>query len=327
MNKTRSIRNSFTKIVPSEILSLVRGIKKILRSRRPKLKEFPPMVMLETTTRCNLACNHCPNSVLSKDKEWVGDMDINLYRKLIDEIAQEKPTTVVRPFDSGEPLLRKDMEEMIEYAKNKGIQYVSINTNGVLLNETRSKKLLKSGLDHIEISVDAISSETFKKIKNVDLYKRVKENILRLIQLRNKIRPEFIISVSFVKQRDNAQESENFYQYWKNKVNRVYIRNYHRHANLVEDLGLEESKKTAKHKIRRRHPCPYLWNRIIVQHDGRVRFCENDWKAEHALGNAWTQSLKEIWNSDAYRKLRESHLRGTFDHPFCRDCPDWPAIK
>ena len=315
------------KSAPPKILTFLKKIKKNFRNKRHKLTDFPPMVMLETTTRCNLACNHCPNSVLSKDKEWVGDMDIKLYRNLIDEITQEDPATVVRPFDSGEPLLRKDMEEMIEYAKDKGIHYVSINTNGVLLNENRSKKLLKSGLDHIEISVDAVSGETFKKIKNVDLYERVKENILRLIQLRDDFRPDFIISVSFVKQRDNAQEADAFYVYWRDKVDRVYIRKYHRHANLVEDLGSEDDRKTGKHKIRKRHPCPYLWDRIIIQHDGRVRFCENDWKAEHALGNAWKQTLKEIWTSDAYRKLRESHLKGTFDHPFCRDCPDWPAIK
>jgi len=326
MKKSKSIRTSLTKIIPLSILTLFRKTKKILKRNRPRLKDFPPMVMLETTTRCNLACNHCPNSILSKDKKWVGDMGIELYKKLIDEISNEDPTTVVRPFDSGEPLLRKDMEEMIEYAKKKGIQYVSINTNGVLLNEARCQKLLNSGLDHIEISVDAMSKETFKKIKNVDLYDRVKENILKLIQLRDVFRPDFIISVSFVKQRDNAHETDAFYAYWKEKVNRVYIRKYHRHANLVEDFGLSEDIKTDESRMNRRHPCPYLWDRIIVQHDGRVRFCENDWKAEFALGNAWTQTLKEIWNSEAYQNLRASHLKGTFSHPFCRECPDWPMI-
>lgn len=327
MKIVHSIKTKLEKSVPSKLLSFFKKIKKDSGKKRYKLTDFPPMVMLETTTRCNLACNHCPNSVLSKDKEWVGDMDVKLYKRVIDEISNEDPATVVRPFDSGEPLLRKDMEEMIEYAKNKGIKYVSINTNGVLLNESRSKRLLKSGLDHIEISVDAISRETFIKIKNVDLYERVKENILRLIQLRDDLRSDFIISVSFVEQRDNAHETKNFKFYWEDKVNRVYIRRYHRHANLVENLGLEEGIKVAKQKAGRRHPCPYLWDRIIVQHDGRVRFCENDWKAEFALGNAWTQSLKEIWNSKAYNRLRESHLRGIFDHPFCRDCPDWPAVK
>jgi len=287
----------------------------------PELPDFPPMVLLDITTRCNLACNHCPNKVLSKDRSWGGDMAWTLYRKVIDEIARENPKTKVRPFNSGEPLMRKDLESLIKYAKDKGIQYVSINTNGTLLNQRRVLKLLESGLDHIEISVDAFSENTYIRIKNLDFYHKLIKNIERLIDLRNRFRPEFEISLSFVKQRKNLHEVKNFFEYWNDKVNRLTIRDYHQHGMLID--GQENYKKRKKSH---RHPCPYLWDRTIVEHDGRVRFCENDWKALHLVGDLKTHTLKAIWHSHKYRKLRESHIAGTFDHVYCKKCKDWKVI-
>jgi radical SAM protein with 4Fe4S-binding SPASM domain len=288
---------------------------------KPELQDFPPMVMIDTTTRCNLACNHCPNKVLSKDRSWGGDMDWDLYKKIIDEIARENPKTKVRPFDSGEPLMRKDLGRLIKYTKDKGIQHVSINTNGTLLTERRALRLLESGLDHIEISVDAFSEEIFIRIKNLNYYHKLVKNIEHLIDLRDRLRPDFEISLSFVKQRDNLHEVSDFIEYWNNKVNHVTVRDYHQHGELVDGQGNYKEIK-ASH----RPPCPYLWDRIIIEYDGRVRFCENDWKALHLVGNLNKHSLKQIWQSDSYRKLRESHIAGTFDHIYCKKCKDWKVI-
>lgn len=328
----RTFKDQIRPFIPENLLNGYRFItnsnyrhQRMLRAfgmrYEPELPDFPPMVMIDTTTRCNLACNHCPNSVLSKDKLWRGDMDWDLYKKIIDEIARENPKTRVRPFDSGEPLMRNDLENLIGYAKGKGIQHVSINTNGILLTKGRAMRLLKSGLDDIEFSLDAFSEATFIRIKKINYYDNLVKNIEQLIDLRDRHRPELTISVSFVKQRDNLHEASDFFEYWKNKVNRVRIREYHQHGKLVDD-----QKNNGETRKRHRHPCPYLWDRIIVQHDGSVRFCENDWKGLHLVGHIKTHTLKEIWHSDTYRLLRESHVRGTFDDVYCKECTDWKVI-
>lgn len=326
------IKQRMKNYIPEIMLNTYRFIfnsnirKKILFRRfgiryAPKLPDFPSMVMIDTITKCNLACNHCPNRILSSKSNLVGEMKFSLFKKIIDEIAAENPNTIVRPFDGGEPLFRDDIEELIKYAKMKGIKHVSLNTNGTLLSEKRAYSILDSGLDHIEFSIDAFSERTFKAIKNINLYKTVIKNVERLMELKDRVRPNFKISVSFVKQKDNYQECEKFYQYWSEKVNYVTIREYHMHGGLVR-----ENRKYVNLSKKYRHPCPYLWNRVIIQHNGDVRFCENDWKAEHVLGNVKDQPLKKIWLSDGYHKLRMSHVRGTFDHPFCNQCPDWQVI-
>jgi radical SAM protein with 4Fe4S-binding SPASM domain len=279
------------------------------------------MVMIDTTTRCNLACRHCPSSILAEDPNWHADMDLELYRKIIDEIADENLQTIVRPFDSGEPLMRADMEQLIRYAKDKGINYVSLNTNGVLLNEKRAISILDSGLDHIEISIDAFSEETYKALKRANSYAKVTNNVETLLKLKDRIRPEFKVSVSFVKQEENIHECEAFYAYWKEKANKVGIREYHSHGGLVGNLGNPQGFRNEY-----RRPCFFLWDRIIVHHDGQVKFCENDWKCEHSLGNVRNQLLKQIWQSEGYTRLRENHIGGSFDHPFCKKCSDWKVL-
>ncbi len=289
---------------------------------KPYLPDFPPMVMIDTTTRCNMVCFHCPNSVLSRDKSWVGDMDRDLYNKIIDEVAIENPNTYVRPFDGGEPLMRKDIEDLIQYAKDKGIKKVSITTNGLLLNQTRAHRIIEAGLDHIEFSVDALTVETYKKIRNSKHFNKVINNINNFIDMKNKLRPSLKISVSFVKQKDNLHEEDSFIKYWRKQVDDIGIREYHQHNDLVDSHGRYLKKDNFLH----RYPCPYLWDRIIIQHDGSVRFCEADWKAEHKIGDVKNQSLREIWLGEEYRYLRNTHVDGTFNHPFCKKCTDWKEI-
>jgi len=259
--------------------------------------------------------------VLSTDEAWGGDMGYDLYKKIIDEIARENLETIVRPFDGGEPLMRKDIEVFIRYAKDNGIKWVSINSNGTLLTDKRARSILDSGLDHIEISVDAFTKETYKKIKNVDMYDRVVQNTKNLIKIRNKGSYDLKISVSFVRQKDNFHELDAFSHYWRNKVDTVTEREFHQHGGLIGSQG-----KYLERTMRRRPPCPYLWNRMIVEHNGDVRFCENDWKVQHKIGSVMEQSLKQIWLSEPYQNLRRSHVRGEFDHPFCKRCSDWDTV-
>ena len=287
----------------------------------PDLADFPPMVMLDTTTSCNLACAHCPNSVLSSDQEWMGDMNVDIYKKIVDEVAAKSKNTIVRPFNSGEPLLRKDIEDLIRYAKDRGIEFLSLNTNGLLLTPRRIESLLACGLDHIEVSMDAFSPETYLAVRRSKHYQKLVDNTLNLLEARKRY-PNFTVTVSFVKQADNIHEVDAFRTFWETRVDNVYFREFHQHNELVDDHGHYTEKPEE-----RRHPCPYLWDRIIIQHDGTVRFCEADWKAAHAIGDVREQTLEEIWKGERYQALRESHINGEFDHPFCQKCTDWKEIR
>src|SRR4030067_357748 len=86
---------------------------------------FPADVIVETTSYCNLRCIICPYPLLKRTK---GDMDIKIFKKIVDEIQEENPSTGLWVAIMGEPLLRgKRLINMLAYANEKGLENVNLN--------------------------------------------------------------------------------------------------------------------------------------------------------------------------------------------------------
>lgn len=116
-----------------------------------KLKEFSsslvPIVVWNITNRCNLNCIHCYARANLRTKE----LSTEDCKKTINELAEFKVPVIL--FSGGEPLLRRDIFELAEYAKARDIRAV-LSTNGTLIDETISEKL--KVFDYIGISLDGV---------------------------------------------------------------------------------------------------------------------------------------------------------------------------
>jgi radical SAM protein with 4Fe4S-binding SPASM domain len=66
---------------------------------------------------------------------------------------------------------------------------------------------------------------------------------------------------------------------------------------------------------------------MINQH-GDVRFCVEDWRNAGIVGNVMERSIREIWQSEIYQKLRDLHATGRWgDIAMCRKCMDWQHMR
>ena len=93
------------------------------------LEEWPGALLIDITNRCNAKCVWCPNPDLTN----VGAMDMDIYRKIIDDFGTRGGVVTFGTF--GEPLMDKHMEERIEYLKRyPKIHKIEVLTNGNLLN-------------------------------------------------------------------------------------------------------------------------------------------------------------------------------------------------
>lgn len=293
--------------------------KKTGRKFRPKALEFPPMIIVETSSYCNLACIHCPRTNLAQNSEsFAGFMDFNLYKKIVDEISQYHYTTL-RPFARGEALINPDLPRMIGYAKRKGVRNIWLNTNGVLLSPEKSKALLETGIDRIEVSIDSANRETFQKIKGKDKYETVVENTLECCKLKNKMYPKTEIVVSFVESSLNSSESDEFMKFWQKYADHVNIRPVHQHGALIRNLRNSQNEYELN-----RFPCSILWKRIEIAYHGALKYCEFDWENVGELGNVTERSIRDIWNSRKYKQLRASHIKRRFSElPLCNICKSY----
>ncbi|MDI1355060.1 MAG: radical SAM protein [bacterium] len=291
--------------------------------------EFPSQIIIDSTELCNLACIHCPHPTFKQSEHYAGrSQDAELNKKIVDEVREHGKgiTQYIRYTGEGEPLLHRYIYEMIDYAvKNSGTM-VTLTTNGTLLTPSRIEKLLDTGVNVIDISTDAFKDETYEKIRvNGDL-KVVRQNILNLIK-RNKERGGLAkIILSFIEQPQNHGEGPSFEQFWKEAgADYVVVRRLHSGAGAVKELAQDLVREADSEQ---RTPCLYPWERIIINPRGELVFCPQDWVHGSVIVDYRTTTIKETWQSNFYKELREAHMCNKFEnHAFCGNCPDWKQTR
>ena len=105
-----------------------------------------------TTNKCNLKCNHCYRD---SGKEVKGELSTEEAKTLIDQISKANFKIII--FSGGEPLMREDIFELINYAAKAGLKPV-LGTNGTLISREIAQKLKEAGISTIGISLDSLDS-------------------------------------------------------------------------------------------------------------------------------------------------------------------------
>jgi len=131
---------------------------------------------ISITDRCDLHCKYC----VEKDFPFIPHDEILTYEEIIRlvRICADLGVTKVR-LTGGEPLRRKDLPYLLhEIATIKGIEDISLTTNGVSLGE-KIWDLKAAGLRRVNISLDTLKRDRFSFITGVDAYDKVLDSIAK----------------------------------------------------------------------------------------------------------------------------------------------------
>lgn len=281
---------------------------------------FPEVVLIDNTSACNLRCSMCDHKNIVKYRK-IEKMPRDLYERIIDEIARERPAARVWEIYYGDPFLLPEMPERIRYAKERGLTDVVLNTNGVLMTAEKSRSYIEAGLDAIYVGIDAVKPETYNQIRVGGNYETAVRNVLEYRRLLREIgRPEQKIFVQFVVCDLNEGEVEEFRRFWTEAEVGVKIRPRVSWAGLIEARNLQPNEATA------RRPCYWLMRTINICTDGRVTFCSCDTHCRVPCGNVREESIRSIWEG-TLKRYRQMHQDGRYDElpQLCRDCRDWQS--
>ena len=289
-------------------------------TRKEKCNYLPVRLWIETSARCNLACRLCVNKDI--DAFHKGDMDFGLFKKIIDEA--DDYVSDVNLFHRGEPLLNKNIVEMVQYAHDKNIK-TRIHTNGTLLNNGLSEMLIRAGLNFISFSVDGYTQETYEKNRINAKYDSTMENILDFLKIKKQLGIKTPFTVVQVMEFDENLSKEEF-QSQKTKfikrfdglgLDKLAIRTPHNWGGLLEIAGLRKIDRKNDKLI----PCTFPWYSITVFYDGMAHLCPQDFGGEILLGDLNKESLKEIFNNDVIRAVRNRFKnRDVKDLSPCNNC-------
>ncbi|MBV4450846.1 putative heme d1 biosynthesis radical SAM protein NirJ2 [Clostridium tyrobutyricum] len=111
------------------------------------------IVSWNTTNKCNLKCSHCYRN---SGRKLEGELDTLEAKLLIDQIV--KAGFKIMIFSGGEPLMREDIFELVNYASQSGLRPV-LGSNGTLISMHTAERLKQSGIAAVGISLDSLDSK------------------------------------------------------------------------------------------------------------------------------------------------------------------------
>ena len=176
-----------------------------MRWKRETLFSRPSHLVADVTNICALRCPLCPTGKGEPGRKK-GMMSLTTYKKIIDEMGRHLISLDL--FNWGEPLLNKDIYEMIAYAHRQNI-VTSVSTNFQSFSENDAERLISSGLDILILSIDGASQESYEKYRVGGDFRKAIEHISILVKKKKEkgsARP--YICWQFLVMRHNEHEVE-----------------------------------------------------------------------------------------------------------------------
>jgi MoaA/NifB/PqqE/SkfB family radical SAM enzyme len=289
----------------------------------------PSSAWLNPTDNCNMGCIMCNQWRDTKTDE----LTTSEWKDVIRQLAREGIQKV--GLNGGEPLLRKDVSEIISYITSLGMKPLLI-TSGFLLDEQKMADLVGAGLQHVMVSIDGVGAE-YEKIRNrkwprvenaariVARYRKegkidaaiamvvMKETLDHVASVRDFCRDLELPMVAslvdgtpfFMEIPENAREAAN----WVGEAQRPKLRRVQ--ETLVEMkrdsrdslvntyVDIDYMSAYFRDPLQQHIPCTVSQLRIMINSHGEV------------YGGCWSmgsygclrqQSLREIINSPRYRQ-------------------------
>lgn len=133
---------------------------------------------ISITDKCNFRCTYC---MPAEGLPWLQKSEILTYEEItrISRISVSIGIEQIR-LTGGEPLVRRDVPELVRQLRQiEGLHSLSLTTNGVLLKQ-QAKALAEAGLTRINVSLDSLDREKFRKLTRRDQFNRVLEGLEEL---------------------------------------------------------------------------------------------------------------------------------------------------
>lgn len=276
----------------------------------------PFVVQIFPVYACNFKCGYCIFSVEKSKRHFISDevmMDLRLYKKCVDGMtAFPEKIKTLRFVGIGEPLLHKNIAEMIEYAAGKEIAgTVELLTNASLLTPKMSDALISAGLSRLVVSVQGLTKEKYRAVCGTEIdFDGFIRNLRYFFERRGKAR----VYVKIVDcALENKEDEKNFFRLFGDICDTMAVETavpIHSGVNFEKVLKERDISVTqfglpvSEVKV-----CPQPFFTMQINPDGKVVPCYS-FEYPAIMGDCRSRSVKEIWNGGEFKKFRRAMLNG-----------------
>lgn len=302
----------------------------------------PIRVHWDITELCNSKCRHCTRWKIKNSKN---DLSYQECIRIINELKEIGTLSI--SLAGNEPLMRKDIYKIAEYAHKKGFS-ISMNTNGILMNKENTIKIINSGVSSFIFSVDSCYEKKHDSIRGVPgAFKKIFVAVKMIKKIRKKLRKKITIQATIVVNKENINDLEKIVALCKNKgFDKVILQPIHNIPKYFESekklIPKEENFSVMENQIKTilkkygsfiavpkeylknfktffekplsllRYRCCASFITCDIRPNGDVAPCPVGFVK---MGNLRNKSFKEIWFSKKSYEIRQNIKNNK--HPIC----------
>ncbi len=312
-------------------------------------RAFKPLyVKVKVNYGCNLKCEMC--------KHWRETREAPISMDRFKEVISELAVLGTRKihFSGGEPMLRPQLPDLVEYASQLGMR-VTLTTNGTLIDKVKARRLVEAGLRGVNVSIDSPIRKTHEKIRGVEGSFKL---TTKAVELFNKYshKGKLTVRINTVVSRNNyfslATLPDLAHELGADGINLIPVDDHcGEHLSLrnkdialfneeiapqiekrAGELGINISDEDAfpfgrdESEVRlgragryafgyySKHPCYAPWSHSLIDFNGFVYVCCMTREQIPPLGDLRKQTFKEIWEGAAYQAVRQKMHPPSLSH-------------
>ena len=297
---------------------------------RSPISHSPLFVSVEPANICQLKCPECPvglrDNVITSSRHNERFMSLDMWHRILSEIRDT--AWVIQFYFQGEPLLNKDLPQMIQEAHDAGL-YTIVSTNAQAMTPELATALVASGLDRIIVSMDGLSDASYNAYRIGGSLDKCKQALRWLHQSKIENRKsKIVIELQCLRLKSNEHEWSELKRVYKSlgadklTLKTAQLYDYaNGHPLMPSDpkysryiLGTDG----LYHRRPLRKGCFRVWSGCVITTTGEVLPCCYDKAHAFSYGNIMTAPLKDLFCSPQAQAFRKAAYQQT--PPICQEC-------
>ena len=263
-------------------------------------------------------------------------MPLSIFERVLEQVQATAHT--MQFYFQGEPLLNKQLPEMIAAAHKAGL-YTIVSTNAQSLSQDMANTLVQSGLNRIIVSIDGFSEESYQAYRIGGSLQKALDALRYLANAKRLHKSHIRIELQTLRLKSNEHEWAWIKKNYKKlgathlvfKTAQLYdfehghplmptSERYSRYRKTADGTYIhKKSSRLSPYCLFASSPCKRLWSGCVITTSGDILPCCYDKDHRHTLGNITTQSLVDIFHSKKANALRRCILKGHLPE-MCKNC-------
>ena len=294
-----------------------------------RISHAPTFISVEPASVCQLRCPECPVGQRNTGIPGYRDAERFLSREVWERVLKEAAPCAhtIQFYFQGEPILNKDLSQMIREAHEAGL-YTLVSTNAQALTPEIAQALVDAGLSRIIVSMDGLTETSYNAYRVGGSLEKAKAALRYLREAKERLQGRTIIELQVLRLRTNEHEWAEFKKQYKAlgadrlvfKTAQLYdyqngnplMPSHSRYSRYIQGSdGLYHRKRLHK-------TCLRAWSGVVITTTGEVLPCCYDKSHAYAYGNIKECSLREIFCNEKSFAFRKAVLQ---EQPqICKEC-------